>query len=50
MALHWSATGIEVHKHVVPPALRATCPHGFPDDFDNNVFTIRQHRNRRGRC
>jgi len=40
MALHWSATGVEVHKHVVRP-LEGNLPHGFPEDFDNNVFTIR---------
>ncbi len=40
MALHWSATGIEVHKHVVRP-LEGDRPGGFPDDFENNVFTIR---------
>ncbi|WP_420623073.1 MBL fold metallo-hydrolase [Candidatus Poriferisodalis sp.] len=40
MALHWSGTGIEVHKHVVRP-IEGDLPSGFPDDFDNNVFTIR---------
>ncbi len=40
MALHWSATGIEVHKHVVRP-VDGDLPHSFPDDFDNNVFTVR---------
>lgn len=40
MALHWTGTGIEVHKEVVRP-LDGELLAGLPDDFDNNVFTIR---------
>ncbi|HCB34643.1 MAG TPA: MBL fold metallo-hydrolase [Acidimicrobiaceae bacterium] len=40
MTLHWKDNGVEVHKEVVRP-IEGDLPHGFPDDFDNNVFTVR---------